>query len=137
MDNENHVDNRPNRIRRRLPIDRLGPENGGNGRRVRAQEIARKLKSIEHFVYVWGTRAQYYLPPTKHITWHYISQVLAKEKRLLRLSDIGGLVDLPKIKGIVVDDVFDYYRETNALHSFFPDMHPSQRVPRAYFYNVS
>lgn len=105
-------------------------------KRMRAQEIARLIKSLDHFVYVWGVKAQYYLPPTKFLTWHFVSQVLAKEKKLLKIDTIGGLVDLPKIKGVVVDEVFEYYRNENDLHNYFPDMHPSQKVPRAYFYNV-
>lgn len=65
-------------------------------RRIRAIEVAKKIKSLDHFAYVWGTKAQYYLPPTKYLTWHFVSQILAKEKKLLKLNEIGGLIDFPK-----------------------------------------
>ena len=52
---------------------------------VRAKDIARKIKSFDHFLYVWGHNGGYYLPPKSVFTWHYISQILAREKRLLKV----------------------------------------------------
>jgi len=53
-------------------------------RLVKAKEIARKIKSFDHFIYVWGQKGQYYLPPKNVITWHYVSQILAQEKNFLK-----------------------------------------------------
>ena len=42
-----------------------------------AKMVARKISSFDHFIYLWGTKANYYLPPKHCLTWRFISQVLA------------------------------------------------------------
>lgn len=130
-----HADEKPTK-RKTMVIEDANVGLPQDTKRMRAQEVARKIKSLDHFCYVWGTKAGFYLPPRKCLTWHFVSQILAKEKLLLRLSDMEGLVDLPKVKGIIVDNVFAHYRDANQLEKYFPDRHASQRVPREYFYNV-
>jgi hypothetical protein len=107
-----------------------------NQRRVKAKEIARKLKSFDHFVYVWGEKGHYYIPPKSVLTWHYISQILAQEKRLLKLEEVGHMLEVPKVRGSVVNDMFDRVKDDNGLHFYFPDFTESQNVPRDYFFNV-
>lgn len=37
-------------------------------RNVLAKDIARKIKSLDHFVYLWGHKHNYYLPPKHSLT---------------------------------------------------------------------
>jgi len=130
------VPNKPNSKGKQTYMQVESGNNENPPKSIRAKDIAKKIKSLDHFVYVWGTKAQYYLPPTKYLTWHYVSQIIAKEKKLLKLSEIGGLIELPKAKGILVNDIWEEFKDVNDLHMYFPDIHDSQFVPRTYFYNV-
>ena len=103
---------------------------------IKAKDIARKLKSFDHFIYVWGEKGRYYLPPKNTLTWHYISQILAKEKRLLKLDEVGHQIEVPKVRGKVVNEMFDEVKHVNGLHFYFPDFSESHSVPRDYFFNV-
>ena len=112
-------------------------ENSEKKRLVKAKDIARTIKSFDHFVYIWGSKGKYYLPPKSVLTWHYISQVLAKEKRLLKLEQVGHQIEIPKVKGTLVNDMFHEIKHENGLHFYFPDLTENQNVPRNYFFNVN
>jgi len=103
---------------------------------MKAKEIARKIKSFDHFIHVWGDKARYYLPPKRCLTWHYISQILCKEKRLLKIDQVGHEVEIPKVKGSVLDSMWQKAKDLNGMHEYFPDIHKSSHVPRKYFFNV-
>lgn len=107
-----------------------------NSLTLRASDVARKLKSFDHFLYVWGTKGGYYLPPKSALTWHYISQVLAGEKKLVRLDQVGHVQELPRAKGYLINDLWEASKDLNDLHQYLPDITPSSRVPRTYFLNV-
>jgi hypothetical protein len=104
--------------------------------RLRAVDVARKVKSFDHFLYVWGSKANYYLPPRTALTWHYISQVLAGEKLLLRVNEVGHVLQVPKAKGMLVEDLWIQCKELNQLHAYLPDVTPRSHIPRTYFLNV-
>lgn len=106
-------------------------------RSLKTQDVARKLKSFDHFLYVWGTKGGYYLPPKSALTWHYISQVLAGEKLLLRIQQVGHVQELPKAKGFLVQDLWEECKAINEMHAYLPDVTPRTHAPRTYFYNVS
>ena len=108
-----------------------------NKKLIKAKEIARKLKSIDHFVFVWGQKGKYYLPPKSVITWHYVSQILCREKRLLKISDVGHTMEVPKVRGAVVNELFQQIKHINNMDLYFPDFTDCQNVPRDYFFNVS
>ena len=104
---------------------------------LKARDVARKIRSFEHFIYVWGHKARYYLPPRNCFTWHFVAQVLAQEKRLLKLEDVGHQLEVPKSKGLLVSELWDRLKNVNGLHTYFPDILRSERVPRDYFFNVA
>lgn len=104
--------------------------------RIRASEVARKVKSFDHFLHIWGTKGGYYMPPKSALTWHYVSQILAGEKLLLRLQSVGHVQEVPKAKGLLVGAFWDECKLINDLHLYFPDITPQSHVTRTYFYNV-
>lgn len=106
------------------------------GRLVKAKDIARTIKSFEHFIFIWGHKAGYYLPPKTVLTWHYVSQILAHEKRLLRTDQVGHVLQVPKVRGSVVNDMYQSIKDIDGLHRYFPDFTSTQNVPRDYFFNV-
>ena len=103
---------------------------------IKAKEVARKIKSFDHFAYIWGEKAGFYLPPKKSITWHFISQILADEKKLVKMASVGNPIELPKVKGLFVQDLFWKYKDVKDLDKYFPDVSEGHRVPRNYFFNV-
>ena len=103
---------------------------------LKASEVARKIKSFDHFLFVWGTKAGYYLPQKNCLTWHYVAQVLAGEKRLLRVDQVGHVQELPKARGVLVNELWEHCKSINELHCYFPDVTPRSQIPRTYFYNV-
>ena len=105
-------------------------------RSVKAGDVARKLKSFDHFIYLYGQKAGYYLPPKHVMSWTYISQILSEEKILLRSVDVGSLLVLPKCRGLAIQDVWKKYKDVNHLHKYFPDTSDAGRIPRDYFFNV-
>lgn len=107
-----------------------------NNRNMLAKDIARKIKSFEHFIYLWGHKNNYYLPPKHVLTWRFVSQVLTGEKKLLKNSDVGRSIDIPKMRGIRVNQLFESLKSVNEFHSFFPDMAKTDSIPRNYFFDV-
>ena len=105
--------------------------------RIEACEVARRIRSFDHFAYVWGTKAGYYIPPHSSLTWHFISQVLAGEKKLLRAADVGFPFKVPKFKGQLAQDHWNKFKGIGDLRLYFPDISEGLTVPREYFYNVS
>lgn len=103
---------------------------------VKAKDIARKIKSFDHFLYVWGHKGGYYMPPKTILTWHYISQILAREKRLLKMEEVGYALKIPKVRGSMVNDMYHQIKNEKGLHMYFPDLTETQNVPRDYFFNV-
>jgi len=103
---------------------------------MKAKDVARKIKSFDHFIHVWGDKAKYYLPPKRCLTWHYISQILCKEKRLLKLEQVGHEVEIPKVKGEVLQNMWEKTKDVNSMYLYFPDIHKSINIPRQYFFNV-
>lgn len=103
---------------------------------VRAKEVARKIRSFDHFAYVWGTKGKYFLPPQSCLSWHYISQVLAQEKKFLKIDEVGHALKLPKVRGFVIGELWERYKDVNDLKDYFPDIGQSQNVPRDYFLNA-
>lgn len=104
---------------------------------IKAKDVARKIRSFDHFIYVWSQKGKYYVPPKNYLTWHFIAQVLSKEKRLLRLEQVGPEVDIPKVHGTWVNEMYHDNKATNSLSLYFPDISDVQNVPRKYFFNVS
>lgn len=103
---------------------------------VKAKDVARKIKSFDHFLYVWGHTGGYYMPPKSVFTWHYISQLLAREKKLLKVEQVGHTLEVPKVRGAVVNDIYNREKYNHGLSAYFPDFTDTQNVPRDYFFNV-
>lgn len=99
-------------------------------------EIAQRLLSIDHAMFFFSQKCGFYLPPSHVISWHFVSQLLAGEKILLKASDVGAITRLPRAKGVMVEDLWDQYKGVNNLQMFLPDFTPGMRVPREYFFNV-
>ena len=110
------------------------PDRGLNG--VKSKLIAEKLKSIDHFVYLYSKEGKYYLPPRKLITWSYIRQVLCGEKLLLKFERIGSQYPLPKAKGFNIGEFFQQMNSDTGFMVYFPDLSIKANVPRDYFLNV-
>ena len=111
-------------------------QGGPDSRIMKAGDVARKLKSFEHFIYLYGQKAGYYLPPKHVLSWTYIAQILAEEKILLRSVDVGSILVLPKCRGMMIDEVWSKYKDSNQLHRYFPNFSDASRIPRDYFFNV-
>lgn len=119
---------------RQLDIETV--EDSHSNKLVKAKDIARKIKSFEHFIYIWGHKGGYYMPPKNVLTWHYVSQILAREKWLLRVDQVGHALEVPKVRGTVVNDMYHLIKRDNGLEKYFPDLTDTQNVPRDYFFNV-
>jgi hypothetical protein len=115
----------------------LETEAGPDGQStIIAKEVARKIKSFEHFMYVWGEKARYYLPPKSALSWGYIAKILSGEKRLLKLDLVGYQIDLPRAKGFHVRTVWERCKGVNGIGKCLPEVSDAKHIPRKYFYNV-
>lgn len=103
---------------------------------LKAGEIARKLRSFDHFAYLYGQRAGYFLPPKHALAWACVAQILSEEKLLLKASDVGPPLILPKSRGLHIEISWARYKDAHDLHRYFPDTIDSGRIPRDYFFNV-
>lgn len=102
----------------------------------KSKEIANKIPSVEHFMYLYSTEGQYYLPPKQMLTWSYIKQILIGEKLLIKFDSIQGQMILPKARGVRVADLFEKLENDLELMKYFPDMSPDRVIPREYFFTV-
>ena len=105
-------------------------------KKMRTKAVVNKIKSKDHFIYLWKEKGQYYLPPVKFISWHYVSQIIAGEKKLLKISKVGSIFNLPKAKGLCVNSLFEEMQEDIDFLSYFPDFSESIKIPKTYFINV-
>lgn len=128
-------------VRSKLSVRKLTPDREENMPKndlptLKAFEVARKIKSFDHFAYVWGERGRFFLPPRRCLSWGYISQVLSGQKRLLKVSDVGRPVEIPKAKGILIRKLFEECRGVENFGDYFPDGAERRSIPRSYFYTV-
>lgn len=101
-----------------------------------ASDVARKIRSFDHFAYVWGEKGGFFLPPKRCLTWQYIAQLLSGEKKLLKANDVGAVVELPKVRGVRVSSLFEQLKSESGFGAFFPDQLERRSIPRTYFFNV-
>jgi hypothetical protein len=131
-----HDPNRHLRLSMQRIVPEVHPEQPAY-RTIKAKEVARKIQSVDHFAHIWGEKGGFYLPPKKFLTWEFIAQVLSGAKKLVRVQQVGYPVELPKVKGLYVQELYWHYCDEHSLRDYFPDMGESHRVPRTYFFNVS
>lgn len=103
---------------------------------VKTSQIAAKIRSVDHFVYLYATERKYFLPPKKFITWEYIRQILSGEKVLLKFRRIEQQFQLPRTKGFYVRSVFQQLANDSEFMLYFPDFSKDAHVPRDYFITV-
>lgn len=128
------------RNQRRQTLDRAPPPppiNEPPANVVRSKEIAARIRSIDHFVFLFGNEGRYYMPPTSLITWHFVRQVISGEKQLLKQDRINGNFTVPKSRGFHVGTAFQEMSDDQEFMSFFPDATPKSNVPREYFLTVT
>lgn len=69
------------------------------------------------------------------LTWKYIAQFLSKEK-MLKASEVGAIVELPKAKGLLVESPFVELKNEKDFNQYFPDDPERRAIPRAFIFNV-
>ena len=104
--------------------------------KVFIKQVARQLKSFDHFIFIWRNIANFYLLPKHTLTWHFISQIFAGEKKLLKFDVIGYCVEMPKVRGIRIKHIQDQLKDINYSKNYFPDFPETDNIPRNYFFNV-
>lgn len=109
---------------------------GSNVIQVPTKEIARRIKSFDHFVYIWGHKANFYLPPRHALTWHFISQVLAGHKKLLKNEIVGQCIEMPKVRGYRIKEIHSTFVKECPINEYLPDFGDTDCIPRNYFFNV-
>ena len=103
----------------------------------KTKNVAAKLRSIEHFMFLYGNEAGYFLPPRELITWSYIRQVLTGVKILLKFERLGTNFQFPKSRGFRVKTAFEEMSSDKDFMRYFPDIPPKTNIPREYFLTVS
>lgn len=103
---------------------------------VPTKEIARRIKSFDHFVYLWGHKANYFLPPKHSLTWHFISQILSGNKKLLKNDIVGRCIDMPKVRGYRIKDIYSEFCKRCDINNYLPNISETDCIPRNYFFNA-
>ena len=49
---------------------------------------------------------------------------------------MGHILEVPKVRGAVVNEIYHREKANNGLSAYFPDFTEAQNVPRDYFFNV-
>lgn len=104
--------------------------------KIASKQVAKRIRTFDHFIFLWGHQSNYYVPPKHVLTWHFISQVLSGEKLLLRNDQIGTAINMPKMKGVRIREIWDHLKNKNDLKSYFPDFPATDCIPRDYFFNA-
>jgi hypothetical protein len=102
-----------------------------------SSQIAQKLQSIDHFIYLYATEGKYFLPPRCLITWEFIRKVITGDKLLFKFNKISPQNYLPRAKGLSVNNLFEEMRNDTDFLRYFPDIPKGTSVPRDYFMTVS
>ncbi len=103
---------------------------------LRAKDVARKIPSLQHFAHLYEVKAGYYLPPRYALSWRYVHQVLTGKKKLVRASEVGHPVSLPRFRGLQIEREWRRVQNVGDFATYFPDIPRGNHVPREYFLNV-
>ena len=98
--------------------------------------LKRKIKSPQHFIFMFGMELKYHLPPKHSITWPFIVKVLTGEKKLVKQRDIPFLQAIPKIEEFQMKKIWPTYRKDKGFCQYFPDIDSDRYPPRNYFYQI-
>ena len=76
------------------------------------------------------------MPPGTMLNYVFLKQVLAEEKKLLRLSDVK-LISCPRYNELSVRALWPYFKHDELVMKYMPDKLPEGRLPdRSYLHNV-
>lgn len=104
---------------------------------LKTSQVVSKLRSVDHFMYLFATEGKYYLPPRKFITWEYIRKILSGEKVLLKFRRIDSQFQLPRAKGFYIKAVYEQISNDTEFVRYFPDFSKDAHIPRDYFLTVT
>ena len=104
--------------------------------KYRTRDIVKKIKSLQHFVYLYTEKGKFYLPPINYLTWEYVGEILSGQKKLLKAYQINSNFKMPKSKGMSVNGLFDELKTDQEFMMYFPKITEKMNVPREYFFNV-
>ena len=81
---------------------------------------------------------EYYLPPERMCTMHFLKQVLSGNKKLLKANQVKGIPRIPRIPEINARNIWLELKAEPQIAIHFPDTYITQnRVPdRSYMFNV-
>lgn len=105
-------------------------------KQLKAKKIARKIRSFDHFIYLFGVKGGFYLLPRFTLSWVYIGQILSGEKKLLKSEEVGPPVNLPRFRGIVIENMWEDFKNEDDFAKYFPMTKKGTHIPREYFINV-
>ena len=100
------------------------------------RQVLTKIKSKEHFMYIFGEKGNFYLPPKKYITFKYIKQILSGDKSLLSESELIKCFQFPKRKGFNFTKYYRTFIKLPQISLYFPDLSKNQHPPKEFFFNV-
>ena len=101
------------------------------------RSILRKVKSKEHFMFIFGEKGDFYLPPISYITFKFIKKVLSGEKSLLPNDELKKSFNFPKRKGFNFVKYYRSFMKMPTISMYFPDLTRNQHPPKEFFFDVS
>jgi hypothetical protein len=104
---------------------------------LRTSAITNKIKSVDHFIYLFANEGKYFLPPRRIITWEYIKQVLTGQKKLLKFNQLDSQVCLPRAKGLSIKNIYDQMQNDFGFLLYFPNIPKGTPIPRDFFLMVN
>lgn len=77
-----------------------------------------------------------YIPGKRDFTAKFARQVLANEKKLLKINEVIQVQDVPQDLELKIKDIYDIVKSDPKINVYLPD-YPKSRLPeRGYLFNI-
>ena len=112
------------------------PAEQPTAKEMQVLDVKNIIKNPDHFTWIFGIELGYHLPPRQFITWPYIFKVIAKEKLLIKASDINLTTPVPKIDQLSVKRIWPKVKENLNILRHMPLFGEDRLPPRLYMFQV-
>jgi len=106
-----------------------------NTQRVPVYELARVARSKRELYFLLVVEADLFLPKMETIDYWFLKQVLSGEKKALKNTEVK-VKDLPKLKNIKVEDLYQYSLSVDTIRPFMPDYRNGKLPERRFLISV-
>jgi hypothetical protein len=84
-----------------------------------------------------ANKCKKYVPPKRELTMEFARKILSGEKKLLDLTKVNWIQDIPQIKGLSTQRMWNELRNDKTVILYFPNYSRTRLPSKNYLMNVT